>query len=107
MATFIPAMAGASAPILLTAGALGAGAYMGYDQVPGADANEKFEFMKAAATAKFHNAQVELESRLQEKADAVREVAAAKAARVELAFQLIIGLLVILTLLVAVNLFVN
>ncbi len=43
MATFIPAMAGASAPILLTAGALGAGAYMGYDQVPGADANEKFE----------------------------------------------------------------
>ena len=37
----------------------------------------------------------------------VREVAAAKAARVELAFQLIIGLLVILTLLVAVNLFVN
>ncbi len=37
MATFIPAMAGASAPILLTAGALGAGAYMGYDQVPGAE----------------------------------------------------------------------
>ncbi len=99
MATFLPAMAGASAPILLTAGAIGAGAYMGYDSVPGTDSNEKVQYMKAAATKKLSDIQAQFD----EKA----AIASAKAARVELAFQLIIGLLVILTLLVAINLFVN
>ena len=107
MATFLPAVAGASAPFLVTAGAIGAGAYMVHNQVPGADSDEKYQYMRDAATAKYNQVQAEVKAQLEEKAAVVQEIAAAKAARVELAFQLIIGLLAILTLLLAVNLFVN